>query len=290
MNHPSIEIDQVKLSFGATEALKGITARVEPGHIIGLIGRNGAGKSTLLEVLAGLLAPRSGHARLLGHDCRDLPDQVRQRMGFVFQQDELFGWMTVDAHIDVVGAHYRNWDEHRARDLAQRWDIPMDQTVASLSGGQRQKLGILLAIVHQPDILLLDEPASALDPVSRRAFLAELVDLACDGQRSMILSSHLIGDIERLADRIWLMRQGELVLDEPLDDLKDSVIRLSFQETKEPLMPESTVVLGRKNGDHGCSVIARHPGSEALAEMQQKHGSRLRISTLNLEELALELL
>ncbi|MGY6553505.1 MAG: ABC transporter ATP-binding protein [Wenzhouxiangella sp.] len=290
MNHPSIDIDQVKLSFGATEALKGVTAQIEPGHIVGLIGRNGAGKSTLLEVLAGLLVPDSGHSRLLGHDCRDLPDEVRQRMGFVFQQDELFGWMKVDAHIDVVGAHYRNWDEHRARELAQRWDIPMDQTVASLSGGQRQKLGILLAIVHQPDVLLLDEPASALDPVSRRAFLAELVELACDGHRSMVLSSHLIGDIERLADRIWLMRQGELVLDEPLDDLKDNVIRLNFQGTEEPVMPESTAVLSRKKSEHGSTVIARHPGSEALAELQQKQGHKLRISTLNLEDLALELL
>lgn len=108
MNPPSIEIDQIKLRFGLTWALEGVNATTETGQIVGLIGRNGAGKTTLLEVLAGLLVPDNGHSRLLGHDSRDLPDEVRQRMGFVFQEEELFGWMSVAAHIDAVGAHYRD--------------------------------------------------------------------------------------------------------------------------------------------------------------------------------------
>ncbi len=290
MSHLSIEFDQLKLRFGLTEALKGVSATVKPGHIVGLIGRNGAGKSTMLEVLAGLLVPDSGHSRLLGHDSRDLPDEVRQRLGFVFQQDELFGWMKVGAHIDVVGAHYRNWDRQRARDLAERWAIPLGQRVASLSGGQRQKLGILLAIVHQPDILLLDEPASALDPVSRRAFLAELVELACDGDRTMVLSSHLLGDIERLADHIWLMREGELVLDESLDDLKENMLKLVFPGADESSVPELSGTLQRKQEHGGTTLIAHHPGTEALAGLERQFGSSLRVSTLNLEDMALELL
>ena len=290
MNQPSIEINQIKLCFGMTQALKGVSAATEPGQIVGLIGRNGAGKTTLLEILAGLLVPDSGTGYLLGHDSRNLPDEVRQRMGFVFQEEELFGWMSVATHIDAVGAHYRDWDQERARDLAQRWSLPMDKKVETLSRGQRQKLGILLAIAHQPDVLLLDEPASALDPVSRRAFLAELVELACDGHRTMVLSSHLLGDIERLADRIWLMRRGELVLDESLDNLKDDVIRLSFPRVEADAIPQLSSALSRQDDEQGTTLIARHPGAEALSGLERQFGSGLRVSAMNLEEIALELM
>lgn len=290
MNPPIIEIDQIKLRFGLTCALKGVSAMTEPGQIVGLIGLNGAGKTTLLEVLAGLLVPDSGTSRLFGHDSRDLPDEVRQRMGFVFQEEELFGWMSVETHIEAVGAHYRDWEQERALDLARRWSLPMDKKVATLSRGQRQKLGILLAIVHQPDVLLLDEPASALDPVSRRAFLAELVELACDGHRTMVLSSHLLGDVERLADRIWLMRSGQLVLDESLDTLKDDVIRLTFPRAEADAIPQLSSALIRKDDEHGTTLIARHPGTETLSGLERQFGSGLRVSAMNLEEIALELM
>lgn len=291
MNPPAIEIDRLSLHFPKKSyALKNISAAVEPGQIIGLIGRNGAGKSTLLEALAGLLVPSSGHSHLLGYNSRSLPDQVRQQLGFVFQDDELFGWMKVEAHIDLVGSHYRDWDKARARDLVDRWSIPLDKRVHSLSRGQRQKLGILLAVVHQPDILLLDEPASALDPVSRRAFLAELVQLACDGRRSMVFSSHLLADIERLADHIWLLREGELVFDNSLDELKEGVIRLDFRQASNERVPQLPSTLRRIADDRGVTVIAHHPGEDALAGLEREFGAGFSVSRMNLEEIALELL
>lgn len=290
MKDPWIQIDSLNLKLGLTQALKDVSASVGSGEIVGLIGRNGAGKSTLLEVLAGLIVPDSGSSQMLGHESRRLPDGVRQQLGFVFQNDELFGWMKVVDHIDVVGAHYPNWDRQRARDLAERWSIPLYQRVASLSGGQRQKLGILLAIVHQPRVLLLDEPASALDPVSRREFLAELVELACDGSRTMVLSSHLLGDIERLADRIWLMRAGELLVDETLDELKDSLVRMAFQGQAAQALPELPGVITRKEDDWGTVVVAHHPGKVHLADLERHYGPQLQVSALNLEQIALEVL
>lgn len=290
MKDPWIRMDKLNQRFGLTRALNNVSGEVGGGEIVGLIGRNGAGKSTLLEVLAGLIVPDQGASQLMGHDSRRLPDSVREQLGFVFQDDELFGWMKVADHIDVVGAHYRNWDRQRALDLAERWSIPLYQRVSSLSRGQRQKLAILLAIVHQPTVLLLDEPASALDPVSRRAFLAELVELACDGQRTMVLSSHLLGDIERLADRIWLMREGELIIDESLDELKDSVLRLAFQGMAAGTIPALSALISQKEDEWGTVVVARHPGAETLTELEGRFGPRLRVSTLKLEEIALEVL
>lgn len=290
MKDPCIHTDKLNLKFGLTQALKNVSAAVGSGEIVGLIGRNGAGKSSLLEVLAGLVVPDTGTSQLLGHESRRLPDSVREQLGFVFQDDEMFGWMKVNDHIDVVGANYRHWDRQRALELAGRWDIPLSQRVASLSRGQRQKLGILLAIVHRPTVLLLDEPASALDPVSRREFLGELVALACDGKRTMVLSSHLLGDVERLADRIWLMRKGELIIDERLDELKDGMICLAFQGHAARTLPELQGIVNQREDEWGTVVVARHPGIEELTVLEDRFGSQLHIKALNLEQIALELL
>ncbi|QOC22716.1 ABC transporter ATP-binding protein [Wenzhouxiangella sp. AB-CW3] len=207
----TIELSGLDKHFGAVHALREVSATARASDIIGLVGRNGAGKTTLLETLAGLQFADRGRARVLGCDSGRMDDQTRNRLGMVLQDDELFGWLTVDRHIDLVGRFYSRFDRSRIEELLNGWGVALQRKVGNLSRGQRQMVGIALALGHDPDVLLLDEPASALDPVARQSFLQELVSIACDSARTIVFSTHLIGDLERIANRLWLMRDGELV-------------------------------------------------------------------------------
>jgi ABC-2 type transport system ATP-binding protein len=290
MNPSLIEIEHLSHSYDRTGVLDNLSGSVEAGDVIGLIGRNGSGKTTLLEILAGLLRPDAGTSRLLGCDSRTLDDPTRQGLGFVFQNDELFDWMTVEAHLALSAELYEAWDAKRVEDWVKRWRIPLLTRTGKLSRGQRQLVSIILAIGHRPRLLLLDEPASALDPVVRREVLTELVDLAADEDRAMILSSHQLDDIERVANRIWLMRNGRLLIDEPLDTLKEDLILLTSKASEPPKLPEHCcpIVVHRDRDTH--LIVARRSELGDPDALRREFEPGVDMRSLNLEEIALEFL
>ena len=299
MNEITIEMSALVKRYGPVQVLKGVSSRVESGEIVGLVGRNGAGKSTLLDCLAGLKPVDEGQCRILGVPSGELTDAERANLGVVFQQDELFEGYTVRKHLELVGAHYPSWDSAYADDLRQRWSLPSEQRVEKLSGGQRQLLAVILAIAHRPRLLLMDEPASALDPLARRRFLTELVSLACDAQTTMVLSSHQLADIERLASRIWLLRDGRLALDESLDTLKDSVVGVEACSTitgptKEPSWPDGAIPIAQTGAsDQPRWLVKLSPdmGRQTFEEqLAQATGARWQVKRLDLESLSLEVL
>ncbi len=292
MNEFAIEVDALSQAYGRREVLDRIELRAGPGEVIGLVGRNGCGKTTLLETLAGLHQPSSGQCRLLGQPSLDMPEDVRQQFGFVFQEEELFDWMVVSDHVDLVGSMYTNWDKTHVRQLLKRWRVPTGEQVSRLSRGQRQMLGIILALGHAPRVLLLDEPASALDPVARREFLGELVELALDERRTVVFSSHLLTDVERVATRIWLMREGRVLLDDSLDHLKEGMLQLRVHKGRQAaeLPPSLNGELKRQQHDWGESVLLYQPSREEIEELQQDLGEQLITRNMGLDELAVELL
>ncbi|MEE4329880.1 MAG: ABC transporter ATP-binding protein, partial [Wenzhouxiangella sp.] len=150
MSQALIEIEQLSHSYERTRVIDKLSATVEAGDVVGLIGRNGSGKTTLLETLAGLLRPDSGASRLLGCDSTALDDATRQQLGFVFQNDELFDWMTVEAHLAMSAELYQAWDSDRVKSWVERWQIPTLTRTGKLSRGQRQLVSIVLAIGHRP--------------------------------------------------------------------------------------------------------------------------------------------
>lgn len=290
MSQALIEIEHVSQSYERTRVLDDLSANAEAGDVVGLIGRNGSGKTTLLEILAGLLRPDAGHSRLLGRDSKTLGDPTRQQIGFVFQNDELFDWMTVEAHLALSAELYDAWDADRVEDWVKRWRLPLLTRAGKLSRGQRQLVSIILAIGHRPRVLLLDEPASALDPVVRREVLSELVDLAADEDRAMILSSHQLSDIERVASRIWLMRDGRLLIDEPLDTLKEDLILLTSKASEPPKLPELCCpIVVHRDGDTRVIVARRSEIGDLEALIRRSRGA-VDVRPLNLEQMALEFL
>ncbi|MCC5864487.1 MAG: ABC transporter ATP-binding protein [Wenzhouxiangella sp.] len=291
MTEAVIELDKISLRYGQQLALDGVSAHACAGDIIGLVGRNGAGKSSLLETIAGLRLPGQGRVSVLGQDASQLDSRARQSLGLVFQDGELFDWMPVWRHLDFVASFYDNWQPEKVTELLRDWQVPTDRRVGDLSRGQRQMLAIASALGHDPAVLLLDEPVSALDPVARQDFLARLVELACDSARTIIFSTHLINDLERITNRIWLLSRGRLLIDEETDQLREQTCRLTVRSRRE--LPATLGLAGtlreRVNGRNAQLILKTvHSPDRGLLESQLD--ARVDIERLGLEALCLEYL
>ncbi len=188
-----------------------------------------------METALGFAIPDEGTVRLFGEHASALRDEsLKHRIGFVPQQDELIGALDGDTFLNMTGGFYRHLNRDLLLRLTREWAVPLFRKVDEMSGGQRQKLSILAAIGHQPELLLLDEPVSSLDPVARRAFLRELIDIVSSGQRTVVFSTYLVSDVERVANRVWIVRDGRLIVDETLDKLKESEVCRSATESFAP--------------------------------------------------------
>jgi ABC-2 type transport system ATP-binding protein len=240
--------------------LKDISLSLPAGSVVGLVGRNGAGKSTLLRCLAGLIEPSSGSAALLGCSSTHLTDVVRERLGFVAQTPDLFEWMEVFEMLKTIGSAYPRWDETRALALAVQLDLPLGGAVRNLSGGDQQKLSVVLAMAHDPDLLLLDEPVSSLDPMTRREFMRALFasPLRADNQpdrptreRTVLISSHLLADLERVVTHVAFIREGRLQLFDAWDAMQEHLrlVPPSAAGHNGQEAPRSVVWTNRQSGE-----------------------------------------
>lgn len=224
-----VHFNDVHLSLGGVRILENIQGDIYPGDVIGLIGKNGSGKTSLINVLLGFTVPTQGEARVFTDEARDLSVASKSRIGYVPQQDQLIRGLTAVDHLRLMRRLREAsgvWNQPLVDRLMAEWEIPPLKNVDKLSLGQRQKLSILLAIGHEPDLLILDEPVASLDPIARRQFLNELVRIAERETCAILFSTHILSDVERIANKVWLMRNHTLRLQTSLDDLKETVTRL----------------------------------------------------------------
>jgi ABC-2 type transport system ATP-binding protein len=285
----AIVIDNITKSFGAQAlAVNGLGFAVPEGSVVGFLGPNGAGKSTTIRMLLGLLRPSAGSASLLGHDSRELPASIWSRVGYVAEEPGLYRWMTVGAMIRYTAAFYPNWDAAFAADLLKRLELPAGQKIGSMSRGQRGKLALLLALAFRPELLVLDDPVSGLDPIVRREFLDQIIELLQMEGRTVLFSSHILDEVERLADRIVIVDQGRLLTDDTLDALKGRVKRAKLTFENEP-PPGDPPGLGnvRRNGRFIAGTLL-DCSEGRLAELRAIPGAALEVEDLNLNEIFVE--
>jgi len=221
MNEPAIELRGIVKSYGKKAVLTGLDRLVPKGSVLGLLGTNGSGKTTLIKCALGLIRPQHGSARLLGEDSWALSAEAKMRIGYVPQVINLYPWMKVRHLIDYTAAFYPNWDHELVAKLMAEWTIPANDRIGPLSVGQLQKVAIVLALGHNPDLLVLDEPAASLDPLARRQFLQMIIDLAEPGKRTVLFSTHITSDLERVADRVAILKSGRIAWQGLLEDLKE---------------------------------------------------------------------
>jgi ABC-2 type transport system ATP-binding protein len=221
MTETAMELRGVTKSYGGKQVLTGLDLVVPRGSVLGLLGTNGAGKTTLIKCALGLIRPQSGKTRLLGESSWTLSAEAKMRIGYVPQVVNLYQWMKVRHLIEYTSAFYPMWNHSLVARLITEWSIPLEDRVGPLSVGQLQKLAILLAIGHEPELLLLDEPAASLDPLARRQFLEMIIDLAEPGKRTVLFSTHITSDLERVADSVAILKSGRIAWHGLIEELKE---------------------------------------------------------------------
>jgi ABC-2 type transport system ATP-binding protein len=223
---PSIAVrcQGLSKSFGTTRAVDGLDLEVRTGEVLGLLGPNGAGKTTTIRLLLDLIRPTSGSVEVFGLDVRRHSVEVRRRVGYLPSDLSLPGRMTGAEVLRYLGDLRGGVDAGAAHALADRFEIDLDRRVAALSKGNRQKVGLIQAFQHHPDLYVLDEPTSGLDPLVQHAF-RDLVREVVDAGATVLLSSHVLGEVQQLADRVAVIRQGRLVAVEAVDELHARAVR-----------------------------------------------------------------
>lgn len=285
-----LQINALQRAFDGRIVLNNITASANQGDVIALLGKNGAGKTTLLETILGFALPEQGEIRLFGTPSTEIAAREKQHIGFVPQQDELLEQLSPYEQLQLFERFQPNWDQKLCDRLCLSWEIPLAKRISKLSVGQRQKLSIILALCHKPRLLILDEPVASLDPIARRQFLTELVNIAVEQQTTIIFSSHIVTDMERVANQVWLLKDQQLLWQGELDTLKESVVKLHIDaEHSLPVtLPVPGILRQQHNGKHATLSVSQWQPA-LLAPLQQQLGAKIRVESLNLEDIFLEM-
>ena len=288
MSTPIIDAVGISKSFGGPAVLRDLDWAIRPGQVVGLLGRNGAGKSTLIECLLGLREIDSGTVTIDGASVDNLLDATRARIGYVPQKSDLFEWLTPVQMLDYFKALYPRWNDAKVEALLSRWGFDgfmRHKAISKLSGGEKQRLSIIRALAHDPALLILDEPVSALDPVGRRDFLRELIDGVIERDTTVLFSTHILSDLERVALDVAFLKDGKIALQGSLDALLDNARRLVGPTAALGSMRFTGEVRRSVSGDR-TSVIMQAHGAE-LAALAARDPS-LRVEALSLEDLFVE--
>jgi len=222
MAEPVIAIADLSRRFGSKAALDGVTLSISRGGVYGLVGANGAGKTTLIRHILGLLRAERGSVRVFGLDPVADPVGVLSRIGYLSEENDLPGWMRVDELIRYSRAFYPAWDDAYAEELRRQFTLDPAARIATLSKGQKARAGLLVALAYKPELLVLDEPSSGLDPVVRRDILEAIIRTIAHEGRTVLFSSHLLDEVERVADHVTMINDGRIALSAPLEALKQS--------------------------------------------------------------------
>lgn len=290
---PILEIQGLRKSYGSVPVLHGLDLQVRRGEVFGFLGRNGAGKSTTIRILMGISRADQGEIRLFGETADHRSLALRQRIGYVAQEQNFYGWMTPLGLGRFVRGFYPRWQDEVYRDLLTRLDLPIHRKVRTFSGGMKVKLALAIALAPNPELLILDEPTAGLDPVARREFLEMVRQQAQSSGRTTFFSTHLIDEVEFAANRLGVVDSGKTRFQGTVAELSERIHCLSRPQNAEldaiPLqLPASGLrILHERRLDGWRQLVVESDDPSVVALFA--HQGQWRVGELPLEELFIEM-
>lgn len=263
---PVIVLREVTRRFGAKTALDRVSLTVPRGAVFGLVGANGAGKTTLIKHVLGLLRPTAGSVQVFERDPATDPRGVLSRIGYLSEETDLPGWMRVGELLRYTRAFYPAWDDAYAEELRRAFALDPAARIKTLSKGQRARAGLLIALAYRPELLVLDEPSSGLDPIVRRDIVNAIIRTIADEGRTVLFSSHLLNEVERVSDYLAIIQQGQIVLSASMEEVKETHWRLTLRlEQPQNTPPELAGALAWEGHGNEWTAI----GAGSLDRFQQ---------------------
>ena len=293
MNLPSpssaeavIAVTGLSRRFGTLAALDDVSLYVPRGGVFGLVGENGAGKTTLIKHLLGLLRPQTGTVRIFGRDPVADAVEVLGQVGYLSETRDAPPWMRIDELLRYTAGFYPKWDRDYAERLRDEFHLDPSSRVRSLSQGQHAKLGLLLALSYRPALLVLDEPSSGLDPLVRRDILEAIIRSVAEEGRTVLFSSHLLDEVERVSDHLAMMHRGRVVFSGPLDQVKQGHRRLIIRfATAQAAPPQLDGALSISGGGREWKVLCGAAGAQAADQAASLGGVIVDEQTPTLDEI-----
>lgn len=282
----AIETRELVKRFGKKLAVDHLDLKVPSGSVYAFLGRNGAGKTSTIRILLNLLDRTSGEAYVLGLDPRRRDLEIKRRVGYVAEAQKMYDWMTVSQIIWFCSGFYPSWDRGFTEDLLRMLELPPEEKLRTLSRGTQAKVALLLAMAHRPELLILDEPTAGLDVIVRRDFLEGVIELIQQEGRTVFFSSHLVHEVERVADWVGIIDRGKLVTSGRLDDLKSSIKRLvlAFPDTvPSPMNVDG--LLSVETAGRQARLIVRNYSDETMAQVKRCQPQSIEIEDLSLEDI-----
>lgn len=288
MSNFIIKMDNVSKKYGKSFALNKLNMNVPQGSVYGLLGQNGAGKTTALRICMSLLKISEGKAEVLGTNPWNMPVEIKQEIGYTSDSMQLIPWLKVADILNYNGSFYKNWDSNYVKSWVERLNLPINKRVFHLSRGNRQKLGLIMAIGHRPKLLILDEPAGGLDPVARKEFLESIIELIHEAGTTIVLSSHSMDDLERISEHIGIIEQGQMKLETSLESLKASTkqIRITSHKKIEDIKFQDLIY--SENYDNQFNGIFKNWDENKYHQLKQRFpDSDIEINSMKLEDIFL---
>jgi ABC-2 type transport system ATP-binding protein len=276
---PALETQGLGRRYGSQWALQGCTLDVPRGSVTALVGPNGAGKTTLLRLAVGLTRPSAGSVRVFGVDPRGQAAEALPRIGFLAQEHPLYAGFTVAEMLRVGAKLNPNWDDSAARNRIAELDLPLRKKVRSLSGGQRAQVALTLALAKRPELLLLDEPVASLDPLARREFLQSVVEAVADRELTVVLSSHILADLERVCDHLVILAHGRSQLVGSIEEIVASHRLLTGPRDEAEDVSQMHDVVRESHAERQTTLLVRANG--------HVYDSHWTVHELDLEEIVL---
>ena len=289
MSDATIKIANLAKRFGKNAVLQSVSLAVPPGQTFAFLGRNGAGKTTTIRMMLGLLRPDAGKLEVLGLDPAKHALEIRRRIGYLAEDQQMWGWMRVKQLLSFMGPFYPNWDKQLARQYVERFELPTKTRVKHLSKGQSVRLGLLLALAHRPELVILDDPTLGLDPIMRKEFIRDVIDHLQSRGATVFFSSHLLYEVEAVADSVAILDRGRIVRHADTDTLRQDVKQLilpaaaSEQWTKLVRALPDVKVLDTRNTGKQIAIVVEN-AAEALNAARQE-GLSPKVVDLNLDEI-----
>lgn len=277
----SIRFENLWKTYGRTVAVAGLSFEVNPGEVVALLGRNGAGKTTAIKILTGQLMGTYGSAHLCGHNSWNLAPNCRERVGYMAEGNHLDSWSTVSEMERFTSTFYPRWNRAGVSKLINHFGLPLKHQVGRLSNGERAQLALTLALGADPDVLILDDPMLGLDAVVRHEFFEMMAAVLTSRDRAVLFTSHILDDVERVADRVVIIKEGRALLNMRLDALRERIRRYHVRMPDEREIPESlSGVLTLTREGRGWSIVAH--SADALRDLNPES---IECEALSLEEI-----
>lgn len=286
MSEIIVDVNGLSRRFGHTQALDQVNFQAVRGKVYGLVGSNGAGKTTLIKHLMGLLRTLDGSVSVFGQSPALYPEQVLSRVGYLSEERDIPNWMSIEELMRYTNAYHSNWDNAYANELLKTFNLDHRKKIKDLSRGMRAQVALIAAVAHRPDLLILDEPSSGLDTLVRQDILNAVVRTISEEGRTVIFSSHLLEEVERMSDHVVMIQQGRITLDEPLESLGNShhytSIRFNEQVLSQPQLAHALLTSG---SGRSWSVIHDNPPEQFTASVLQLGGEVVETRNATLEEI-----